>query len=236
MTKDDHLHGQDPAGGSRRIASAERTREALIHAALRLFGEHGFDATSTRAIAAAAQANIGSIAYHFGSKEGLRTACAQYIADTISQVAGRALGDLTADPSQLKIGPDKAMAKLVEAAEALVGFIVARPEAGEIVQFILRELSHPTEAIDVIYEGVFEPAHKHLSALWEAATGDPAESEYARIAVFTMIGQIIYFRIAREPVKRRMGWKDIGPREASSVVAVASDNLKAVLKARRKRS
>lgn len=236
MTKDDRLHDQGPAVRSRRVDGAEQTREALIHAALRLFGEHGFDATSTRAIAAAAKANIGSIAYHFGGKEGLRAACAQYIADQISQVAGRALGDLYADPSHLEqLGPERAAEKLVQVVEAMVGFLVARPEAGEIVQFILRELAHPTDAIDVIYDGVFEPVHRHLCALWEAATGDPAESDYARIAVFTMIGQIIYFRIAQEPVRRRMGWEEIGPQEASSVVAVASDNLKAILEARRKR-
>jgi len=235
MTRDDFLHETGSAGGSRRIGAAERTREALIRAAIRLFGKRGFDATSTRAIAAEARANIGSIAYHFGGKEGLRTACAQYIAAMISQVAGRALGDLTADPSRLQLAPEEAAARLVRAIETLVGFMVARPEAGEIVQFILRELGQPTDAIDVIYNGVFEPVHRHLCGLWEAATGDPAESEYTRIAVFTMVGQIVYFRIGREPVKRRMGWGEIGPREASAVAAVARDNLKAILEARRKR-
>ncbi len=63
--------------------SVEQTRAALIHAALQLFGSKGFDATSTREIAALAKANIGSIAYHFGGKEGLRLAAADYIVETI---------------------------------------------------------------------------------------------------------------------------------------------------------
>ena len=46
-------------------------RERLLHAALRLFAEHGFARTSTREIAEAAAVNIGSISYYFGDKAGL---------------------------------------------------------------------------------------------------------------------------------------------------------------------
>ena len=49
-----------------------------------------------------------------------------------------------------------------------------------------------------------------------------------------MIGQVIYFRIAREAVMRRMGWTAIGPAEAGMVVDVVRDNLDAVLAARRR--
>lgn len=76
----------------RREASAspaEQTRGALVRAALKLFGQQGFDGTSTREIAAEAKANIGSIAYHFGGKEGLRLAAADFIVDTIQAVADR---------------------------------------------------------------------------------------------------------------------------------------------------
>lgn len=222
-------------GGPRRLTSAERTREALIRAGLRLFGEQGFDATSTRAIAAEAGANIGSIAYHFGGKEGLREACAQYIVDTISQVAGRALGAGDDVPDPLTLSSGQARAVLVQAVRTMVGFIVARPEAGDIVQFVLRELMHPTGALDSIYAGVFEPVHTRFCRLWEAATGEPAESEPTRIAVFTIIGQVVYFRIAQEPVKRRMGWSEIGEREAAAVVKVAAENLEAILDARAKK-
>ncbi|TIS81101.1 MAG: DUF1956 domain-containing protein, partial [Mesorhizobium sp.] len=111
------------------------------------------------------------------------------------------------------------------ALERMVGFVVASPQAGEIVQFVLRELSHPTAALDRIYDGVFEPAHRRLCLLWEQATGEPAESERTRLTVFTLIGQVIYFRIGREAVMRRMGWQDIGAAEAAKVVAATTDNL-----------
>ena len=79
-----------PAAAKPAASPADMTRAALIRAALGLFGKQGFDGTSTREIAAAAKANIGSIAYHFGSKEGLRTAVADYITDLIQTVASQA--------------------------------------------------------------------------------------------------------------------------------------------------
>ena len=213
----------------REASPADQTRAALVRAALKLFGRQGFDGTSTREIAAEAKANIGSIAYHFGGKEGLRAAAADYIVETIQGIAGQALGAASlAAPSS----PDAARAQLFSALERMVGFVVASPQAGEIVQFVLRELSHPTAALDRIYGGVFEPTHRRLCQVWEQATGEPAESEATKLTVFTMIGQVIYFRIGREAVMRRMGWREIGADEAAKVAAVATDNLRAMLASR----
>ncbi|WP_295546526.1 CerR family C-terminal domain-containing protein [uncultured Pseudacidovorax sp.] len=50
-------------------------RQRLLLAALALFADQGFAKTSTRAIAAAADMNIGAISYYFGDKAGLYAAC-----------------------------------------------------------------------------------------------------------------------------------------------------------------
>ena len=50
---------------------AARTRTAIIDAALRLFRENGFDATTMRAIAAEAGVSVGNAYYYFASKEHL---------------------------------------------------------------------------------------------------------------------------------------------------------------------
>ena len=46
-------------------------QEQILLAAEKLFAEHGFDATSTRALAAEAGVNIAMISYYYGSKEQL---------------------------------------------------------------------------------------------------------------------------------------------------------------------
>ena len=210
-------------------SAADRTRAALIHAGLKLFGSQGFGATSTREIAALAKANIGSIAYHFGGKDGLHAACADYIVETIQAIAGPALAEAATSTKDA----ESAQAGLSVAIERMVSFLVASPEAGDIAQFVMRELSQPSAALDRIYAGVFEPTHRQLCQIWQQASGEDADSEAAKITVFTLVGQIVYFRIAREAVMRRLGWAGIGPKEATAIADIVKSNLDAILTARR---
>lgn len=53
------------------------TREKILDAAEHLFVEHGFAATSMRAIAQTAEVNLAATNYHFGSKKGLLAAVFQ---------------------------------------------------------------------------------------------------------------------------------------------------------------
>jgi AcrR family transcriptional regulator len=47
------------------------TAQELIDVATALFAEHGYDATSIRAITDVAGVNLGAVTYHFGSKDAL---------------------------------------------------------------------------------------------------------------------------------------------------------------------
>ena len=51
--------------------AASLTKERILDAAEALFMEHGFEATSLRAITTAAGVNLAAVNYHFGSKEEL---------------------------------------------------------------------------------------------------------------------------------------------------------------------
>ena len=61
--------------GRKQRSDGEQSRERLLLAAMRLFGEQGFAKTSTREIAQAAGTNLGAISYHFGDKGNLYQAC-----------------------------------------------------------------------------------------------------------------------------------------------------------------
>ena len=61
-------------------SSDDRTTSARIRdAAVSYVGEHGWDRTTSRQIAAEAGVPVGLVNYHFGSKEGLRTACDDWV-------------------------------------------------------------------------------------------------------------------------------------------------------------
>jgi AcrR family transcriptional regulator len=53
------------------ILAAEDTKEKILDAAEELFADHGFSATSIRAITTNAGVNLAALNYHFGSKDAL---------------------------------------------------------------------------------------------------------------------------------------------------------------------
>ena len=215
-----------PAQGEGR---GEATRLALIHAALDLFGAEGFEAASTRAVAAAAGANLGSIAYHFGGKQGLRLACADHVIETIRGALGPTLAAAVAGP----LTPAASRDLLARVVEAIVGFLVVRPEAQAIARFVVREMFEPTEAFERLYAEAFAPMHERFCVVWAAATGAPADSVETRLATLAMLGQILYFRIGRRVAMRRLGWNDIGPREGEAIRLTLVAHLDAALAAAR---
>ena len=76
------------AGRGRRPTAAgpaPRVRERILEVAERLFAEHGMAGVGVRAITAEAGVNLASIAYHFGSKDGLLEALFAQRAAPIAQ-------------------------------------------------------------------------------------------------------------------------------------------------------
>lgn len=63
------LGRQRAPSGTRQDRRRRRTREALYRAALRLFEERGFEATTVQAIAEAADAGKGTFFHHFPTKD-----------------------------------------------------------------------------------------------------------------------------------------------------------------------
>jgi AcrR family transcriptional regulator len=61
----------DARHGSAARASPEPTHERLIEAARRVFARDGYEGASIRSITREAEANLGAITYHFGTKEKL---------------------------------------------------------------------------------------------------------------------------------------------------------------------
>src|SRR5512146_465631 len=67
---------REPRGGGTVVSlfdgrGINATKERVLDTAEALFMEHGFEATSLRAITAAASVNLAAVNYHFGSKEEL---------------------------------------------------------------------------------------------------------------------------------------------------------------------
>ena len=203
-----------------------QTRASLIAAGLHLFGHKGYDGTSTRELALRAGTNVASIAYHFGGKAGLRAACGRTVGERVS--AALASGAATDD-----LSPAQAAERIAGMARGMIVLIVAAPEAQDMVAFMLRELTDPGEVADMMYRDVLEPRHRTFCALWARATGRAPEDATVKLAVFAIIGQIFYFRVAQPFVGRRMGWTGIGPDEVGQIADLVLANLHSTLERQR---
>lgn len=74
------------------VQEAHGTKERILDAAETLFAEHGFAATSMRAITAEASVNLAAAHYHFGSKEDLLDAVLRRRLEPLNRMRLEALG------------------------------------------------------------------------------------------------------------------------------------------------
>jgi len=75
-------------------------RERMLMVAERMFADEGLGAVSVRAITAAAQVNLASLHYHFGSKEGLLEAIFEARAKPIADERMHMLAECRAAPGR----------------------------------------------------------------------------------------------------------------------------------------
>lgn len=72
---------------SKRVEQGDATRAQLVAAARRLFGEHGYAATSLQGIVAAAEVTKGALYHHFASKQEIFLAVFEQVQREIGREA-----------------------------------------------------------------------------------------------------------------------------------------------------
>lgn len=214
-----------PANGNQR---GEESRQRMIEAGLDVFGRYGFDGASTRMLAERANVNLAAIPYHFGSKEGLYRAVAEHIAagirDRQAPVAERIREAMSAGLSH-----EQALALLHEMLESFGRMIVAPGEAERWARFIVREQMDPTPAFDVLYDTVMGNLVAIASSLVGRILDRPADDEETQIRTFTIVGQILVFRMARAAILRRLGREELSPADVDHIHAIVHQHTTAIL-------
>ncbi|EGV51487.1 CerR family C-terminal domain-containing protein [Candidatus Endoriftia persephone] len=196
------------------------TRQRLLQAALKAFGHRDYEAVSTREIVRAADANISAISYHFGGKQGLYLATAEYLAETIHTTMAPHLqhiqqASLTASPQQCRQLLANLMARLVR---NLALDSITEDAAG----LIFREQHHPTEAFEILYKQIFAPMHDVISQLIAKVWGLPADAPEVLTTSHALFGQVIIFRIGRTTILRRLGLPVFGDSEVRIITELVT--------------
>ena len=180
------------------------TRTRLVQTALSVFARRDFDAVSVREIVDLAEANIAAVSYHFGGKEGLYLATAEFLADTM---LGRMQPLLAKVRSAAKTADDEDAAELLrELIHGLVHNLLNDGVGDNAAGFILREQLQPTAAFDILFERLMVPIQRTYQALIIRLADDLDATDKRQQVLVThaLMGQILAFRIARTTVLRRL--------------------------------
>jgi AcrR family transcriptional regulator len=210
------------AAASPRDDRAEDTKQRLLLAAIDVFGRHGFEAASTRMLTEAAGANLQSIPYYFGSKEGLYVAVAAHIAervqDRVMPVAATIRESLqkAASSRAKKLEPDQAR-KFLGMLMTTMAHVFLHDESAPWARYIIREQMEPTAAFDQLYERILSPMLELVRTLLGCALGKDPNSEQIRLRAMSTMGQLIVLRAARATLMRQLSWTAIGEDEQAAV-------------------
>ena len=99
--------------------AAVETKERILDAAETLFMEHGYEATSLRALTSAADVNLAAVNYHFGTKEELFQAVLTRRLDPMNQRRLELLTRFEAESAPKALACDRILGALLVPALAL---------------------------------------------------------------------------------------------------------------------
>ena len=147
------------------------TKERILDHAEALFMEHGFEATSLRAITAAAEVNLAAVNYHFGSKEELFEAVLTRRLDPMNQERVAMLARMEADAAPHAVACEHILTALIAPALTLArdparsgkNFLRLLGRAyADPAPFIRHFLSHQYAPMIARYKSAFARALPHL--------------------------------------------------------------------------
>ncbi len=205
----------------------EETRQRILDAALKAFGEASFRSVTTRKIAEAAGVSLPTLQYYFGDKEGLYRACAEAIVERYrshtTSAAAQAAAALNDDCS-----PESARVRLKAIIGALAGFLVGSREAERWAQFVARELRDPGPAFEILYERLWRPGVEITARLIARILGGTESDPAARIQALLLISSLLAFQSGRSISLRTMHWSTIGSEELAIVLSSLDAQIDAI--------
>lgn len=174
-----------------RKLKGEATREKLVIEAIRLFGQNGYKATNTRALAEAAKCNLGLITFHFGGKQGLYEAAIKRVKDRLIELLTPSVNKLESLANGDIEGKELFQLLANEINALAIKFIGLEQIAGHslfLLQNIYEKNSHNISG----YRDVFSPLIASIEVIINKATNNINPSR-ARLSAFMLINTTLGF-------------------------------------------
>ena len=169
------------------------THERLLNAATHLFAERGFAKVTVRDICRTARANVAAVNYHFGGKAGLY--------DAVLRVAIRIMQGTTEAVRQA--GENRSPEQQLEAYVTIfLQRVAAHSRDSWIHQLMMRELSDPTHALDMVADEVIQPRLAYLTGIIVRLLGCAEDDPRVANCLLSVNGQVL--ALLDHPVAARL--------------------------------
>lgn len=207
----------------------EDTRQRLIEAALKIFGEYGFEGAGTRMLADAAGANLAAIPYHFGNKEGLYRAAAHHIVESTSKEILPTLEKIDLATARKKLSRLDATTLLHELLTQFSAIVIGSQFADSFASFVMREQLQPGAAFEILYDGMMRRLMESCAKMLATALGRRGDDPKILIRAQTLLGQILVFRTSRASVFRQLGWREFSKEHLKAIQTIVAENVDRIL-------
>ncbi|OBH11340.1 TetR/AcrR family transcriptional regulator [Mycobacterium sp. E1747] len=190
------------------MRSADLTATARIRdAAIEQFGQHGFG-VGVRAIAEAAGVSAALVIHHFGSKEGLRKACDEYIAEQIRSTKSEAMR--SNDPATW-------FAQLAEI-----------EEFAPLTAYVLRSMQTGGDLAKMLWQRMIDNAEEYMEEGVRAGTIKPSRDPKARAKYLGITGGgslLLYMQMHDTPTDLRAVLRDYAREMILPALEIYSEGL-----------
>jgi AcrR family transcriptional regulator len=157
------------------------TRARLLESAAQLFATRGLARVTVRDICRAARANVAAVNYHFGGKAGLY--------EQVLRSAIAVMQETTAEA--MRAGEGRHPREQLTAYVAVFLRRVFERRDNWIHQMMMRELTDPTPALDLVVNEVIRPRLAYLSSVVAALLKTGADDERVARCVASVNAQCL---------------------------------------------
>jgi AcrR family transcriptional regulator len=189
-----------------------QTRDRLLEAAERLFGQRGYAGTSVRDVTTAARCNLAAVNYHFGGKRNLYVAMFHR---RLAAIREQRVESVRA-AMQRAHGPHALEAVLEAFACAFLEPLVAKAEGRRLLELMARETVDAQLPPEMFADEFVEPVHEVLIDAITATTPEVALPD-ARLCVLSIVGQLVQVAHAARRAANAGGKRFTAPSVAEAV-------------------
>ncbi len=200
-------------------AKGDETRRTILKAALAEFGDHGFNAATTRGIATRANVTLPSLSYYFGNKEGVYRACAQEIVDRYVEAMAATAG--TAMSGSKAVSRDSCAIELRQVVRRLAQFVAGSDDSRAWSAFVSREMQEQGPAFEILYRRLWAPGLQLLARLISGAKGARDVRDEDKLDALMLVSSLVAFQSGRAVSLRMMTWRKLDDRALDQLLAAA---------------